>query len=174
MEPRPHDLEPPLTQVPKPPPPSSPGATAVMKGNRGRDTRPELALRSELHGRGFRYRVNIAPDPKVRCRADIVLTRKRTAIFVDGCFWHACPQHGTRPTTNARYWAKKIARNVERDRRNDAALAAAGWQVIRVWEHESPLEAADRVEAAVGGNAIPGSGSSTSRPARRSRPESQG
>jgi DNA mismatch endonuclease (patch repair protein) len=116
-----------------------------MQGNRKRDTRPELALRSELHRRGFRYRVDTRPLKNLRCRADIVFPRQEVAIFVDGCFWHACPEHGSSPATNATYWSAKIARNVERDRINDAELGAAGWAVIRVWEHEVVADAANRI-----------------------------
>ncbi|MEA2201766.1 MAG: mismatch endonuclease, patch repair protein [Solirubrobacteraceae bacterium] len=81
----------------------------------------------------------------VRCRADLVFSRERVAVFVDGCFWHRCADHGTRPRTNSVYWQAKLDRNVERDRRNDADLSAAGWTVVRVWEHESVSPAADRV-----------------------------
>ncbi len=116
-----------------------------MQGNRKRDTRPELALRSELHRRGLRYRIDAKPLESLRCRADIVFRRHKVAVFVDGCFWHDCPEHGTSPRTNASYWRAKIARNVERDRHNDAELSAAGWAVIRVWEHEMPVDAADRI-----------------------------
>jgi DNA mismatch endonuclease (patch repair protein) len=116
-----------------------------MQGNRKRDTRPELALRSELHRRGFRYRIDAKPLDGLRCRADIVFRRQMVAVFVDGCFWHGCPRHGTSPRTNPSYWSAKIARNVERDRRNDAELSAAGWAVVRIWEHEAPTRAADRI-----------------------------
>jgi DNA mismatch endonuclease (patch repair protein) len=116
-----------------------------MQGNRKRDTRPELALRSELHRRGLRYRIDAKPLDGLRCRADIVFRRQKVAVFVDGCFWHGCPEHGTSPRTNPSYWSAKIARNVERDRRNDAELGAAGWAVVRVWEHEAPANAADRI-----------------------------
>lgn len=85
----------------------------------------------------------------MRCRADIVFPRAKVAIFCDGCFWHLCPDHGRPPKTNESYWQAKLGRNVQRDRENDAALAAAGWLVIRVWEHESPNAAAARVAAAV-------------------------
>jgi len=120
-----------------------------MQGNRKRDTRPELALRSELHRRGLRYRVDATPMKGLRCRADIVFRRQKVAVFVDGCFWHGCPEHGTSPRTNASYWSAKIARNVERDRINDAKLNDAGWVVIRVWEHELPTDAATRVARAL-------------------------
>jgi len=116
-----------------------------MQGNRKRDTRPELALRSELHRRGLRYRVNSRPVKSLRCQADIVFRRHKVAVFVDGCFWHGCPEHGKSPRTNVDYWSAKIARNVERDRFNEAELSAAGWVVVRVWEHEIPVDAADRI-----------------------------
>ncbi len=120
-----------------------------MQGNRKRDTRPELALRSVLHRRGLRYRVNVRPVQTLACRADIVFRQQKVAVFVDGCFWHGCPEHGTSPQTHPMYWNAKIARNVERDRSNDANLAAAGWIVVRVWEHEPPEKAAIRVTGAL-------------------------
>jgi DNA mismatch endonuclease (patch repair protein) len=120
-----------------------------MQANRGADTRPELAIRSMLHAAGLRYRVNFAPIQGLRCRPDVVFTRAKVAVFVDGCFWHACPTHGTRPKTNQTYWDDKIARNVARDRRNDAAFAEAGWRVIRVWEHESADDGARAIINAI-------------------------
>lgn len=132
------------------PAPTSAAVTAVMKGNRSRDTRPEVRLRSELHRRGLRFRKDyvIQLDGR-RIRADIVFTRQRLAVFVDGCFWHGCPQHGRRPRSNAEYWAAKLARNAERDRMANDALVAAGWRVLRLWEHENPEEAASSVMAAL-------------------------
>lgn len=91
----------------------------------------------------------MAPLPMLRCRADLVFPTERVAVFVDGCYWHGCPEHGGRPMTNSAYWNAKIARNVARDRRNDAALADAGWGVVRVWEHEPPSDAARRVANSV-------------------------
>jgi DNA mismatch endonuclease (patch repair protein) len=85
----------------------------------------------------------------VRCRADVVFARARVAVFVDGCFWHRCPQHGTRPRTHSDYWQAKLDRNVARDRRNDDALTDAGWAVVRIWEHEDADAAADRVQTIV-------------------------
>jgi DNA mismatch endonuclease (patch repair protein) len=120
-----------------------------MQGNRKRDTRPELVLRSELHRRGLRYRIDTGPLKSLRCRADIVFRRQKVAVFVDGCFWHGCPEHGTSPRTNATYWSAKIARNIERDRFNETELSAAGWDVVRVWEHEAPGDAADRIARAL-------------------------
>jgi len=114
-----------------------------------RDTAPELVLRSELHGRGFRYRVDRAPAPDVRSRADLVFGPARVAVYVDGCFWHSCPEHGTNPKANADFWKRKLDRNRERDAETNRLLESRGWRVIRVWEHEDPVEAADRVEAAV-------------------------
>jgi len=112
-----------------------------------RDTTPELAIRSELHRRGLRFRVDRAPVPGLRSRADIVFGPARVAVYVDGCFWHSCPQHATRPKANAEWWERKLTRNQERDRATDRALAESGWQVIRIWEHENPIAAADRVES---------------------------
>jgi DNA mismatch endonuclease (patch repair protein) len=116
-----------------------------MQGNRGRDTRPEVALRSALHAQGLRFRKHVPPVPGLRCRADVVFPRQRVAVFVDGCFWHRCPDHGVSPKTNSPYWKAKLDRNVARDRRNDAALAAAGWTIVRVWEHEPTPIATARV-----------------------------
>jgi DNA mismatch endonuclease, patch repair protein len=132
------------------PVPSSAAASAVMRGNRRLDTRPELALRRLLHGRGLRYRVDFALSiGGVKTRPDIVFSRQRVAVYVDGCFWHACPEHGNQPRANAGYWEAKLRRNVERDRRATQALEAAGWVVIRAWEHELPSDVAARVAYAV-------------------------
>lgn len=114
-----------------------------------KDTAPELALRRELHRRGLRYRVERPLPGLPRRRADIVFSRKRVAVFVDGCFWHACPVHGTWPARNDTWWATKLRRNVERDSETDAHLESLGWLVVRVWEHEVTGLAADRVVAAV-------------------------
>ena len=132
-------------RLPTPPGPSSDNARAVMIGNRGVDTSPERALRAALHARGLRYFKNRRPVRSLACRADIVFPSQRIAVFVDGCFWHRCPIHGVSPRTNSTYWRAKLDRNVARDRRNDEALLAAGWQVIRVWEHEDPEETADAI-----------------------------
>lgn len=120
-----------------------------MQGNRGADTRPEVALRSALHRRGLRFLKNAPPVPGVRCRADIVLRGPRVAVFCDGCFWHRCPDHGRLPRANEAYWQAKLDRNVQRDRQNDGALKEAGWHVVRVWEHESPAVAAAHIESVV-------------------------
>jgi len=127
----------------------SPAARATMRANRRRDTGPELALRRELHRCGLRYRVDFPPLPELRCRPDVVFTRARVAVFVDGCFWHRCPEHGAVPVANAEYWLPKLEANVARDRRADAALAAAGWTVMRFWEHANPRQSAAAIEWAV-------------------------
>lgn len=128
---------------------SSPGAQRSMKGNRRRDTKPELAVRRILHAQGLRYRVDYAPGSNRRRRADIVFTRLRLAVFIDGCFWHGCPVHANVPATHHEYWQPKLARNVERDRETTAMLEAEGWQVLRIWEHVDPGEAADRIVSAI-------------------------
>ncbi|MEV2225184.1 very short patch repair endonuclease [Nocardia vinacea] len=120
--------------------------SARMARQRRTGTRPELALRRELHRRGLRYYVDRAPLRGQRRRADLVFPRLRVAVYVDGCFWHRCPQHATDPKNNAQWWADKLSGNVARDRATDAALAAEGWLVIRVWEHENAVVAADRIQ----------------------------
>lgn len=121
-----------------------------MRANRRRDTVPEKALRSELFGRGLRFRIDFPVEVKGRSpRPDVVFTRIKVAVFVDGCFWHGCPEHFKRPTSNRSYWDPKIARNIERDREQDQRLKEAGWTVVRVWEHEPAEQAADRICEAV-------------------------
>lgn len=124
---------------------SSEHARRTMVANKSRDTKPELRLRSQLHRRGLRFRVDIAPVKGTRRRADVVFTRTRIAVFVDGCFWHGCPDHFIEPKSNADYWRNKILTNVERDRDTDRKLLAAGWTVLRFWEHEEPEKAADEI-----------------------------
>jgi DNA mismatch endonuclease (patch repair protein) len=120
-----------------------------MQGNRSKDTKPELALRRELHARGLRYFKNRRPIRTVRRTADIVFPSSRLAVFIDGCFWHGCPDHHTVARTNADYWSAKVERNRNRDNETDALLADAGWTVLRIWEHVAIIDAADLVEAAV-------------------------
>jgi DNA mismatch endonuclease (patch repair protein) len=120
-----------------------------MQGNRSRDTAPELAVRRLLHAAGLRYRVDYRPDPSLRRRADIVFPKQRVAIFIDGCFWHACPEHGTAARTNATYWSEKLQRNVARDADTTTRLEAAGWTVLRFWEHEESIQIADKVAATI-------------------------
>ena len=124
---------------------SSPAVRAVMQANRGRDTSPELAVRRLVHAAGLRYRVDSRPLPNLNRRADLVFTRAKVAVFVDGCYWHGCPEHGTTARTNAVYWVAKIDRNRERDRETDWLLGESGWAVVRAWEHEDPRAVAVRV-----------------------------
>jgi DNA mismatch endonuclease, patch repair protein len=130
---------------------SSDAIRRTMLGCRSRDTRPEKALRSLLHAMGLRFRVCTRPVAQVRRTADIVFTKVRVAVFVDGCFWHGCPEHYRIPRTNTTYWADKITGNRTRDRQTDALLQHAGWTVVRVWEHEDALVAAAKVSRAVSG-----------------------
>ena len=120
-----------------------------MQGNRSRDTKPEMAVRSAVHRRGIRFRVSARPQPELARTADLVLRKTRIAVFVDGCYWHGCPDHHTQPATNSQYWADKIARNIERDSETTAYLQHAGWTVLRFWEHEDPEAVADQVQEAV-------------------------
>lgn len=120
-----------------------------MRNTRSRDTPPELALRRVLHAAGFRYRVDARPLKDLNRRADLVFGPAKVAVFVDGCFWHACPEHGSAPKANSEWWAEKLRRNVERDRDTDSRLRDAGWVVLRFWEHDSPAEAASIVARAV-------------------------
>ncbi|MFV3116676.1 very short patch repair endonuclease [Gordonia amicalis] len=122
---------------------SSSAVRASMQSNRRRDTSPELAVRRLVHAAGLRYRVDFAPlDDHRRLRADLVFTRAHVAVFIDGCFWHGCPQHHTVAKTNAEYWARKVQTNMDRDERFNALLEKAGWSVLRFWEHEEPASVA--------------------------------
>lgn len=130
-----------------------------MKGNRAGKTQPELAIRSEVHRRGGRFFTNRRPVPHLRRTADLVFPRLRLAVFVDGCFWHGCPAHGTVPKAHADFWSAKIERNRQRDSETDRILQAEGWTVVRIWEHlpvdtavcqiEQALAVLDRGEAGI-------------------------
>lgn len=128
---------------------SSDGTRASMQANRGRDTKPEKALRSAVFALGLRYRVAYRPLRGVRRSADLAFTRVKVAVFLDGCFWHGCPEHYTKPKKNAEFWAEKYVTNRARDRHTDRLLKEAGWMTIRVWEHEDLVTAADRIAAEV-------------------------
>ncbi len=129
--------------------PSSPEASRRMRCVRQKGTTPEVLLRRELHSRGLRYRVQAALLSKPRRVADIVFRGPHIAVFVDGCFWHGCPEHATWPRKNAEFWRDKILANRERDDDTDARLRVEGWEVVRVWSHEDAVNAADRVEELV-------------------------
>lgn len=120
-----------------------------MRANRGRDTRPEMALRRALHAAGLRYRINARPLTGSRMTVDVVFPRALVAVEVRGCFWHGCPLHHRPSQRNAEFWSTKIAGNIERDERKRAALEADGWTVVVVWEHDDIAEAVERVTAAV-------------------------
>ncbi|MGN6663751.1 MAG: very short patch repair endonuclease [Solirubrobacterales bacterium] len=123
----------------------------IMRANRQRDTSPELALRRELHRLGLRYRIDfpIRPTGQRLTRPDVVFPSRRIALYVDGCFWHGCPDHGTQASTNRDYWAEKIAANRARDARLTQALEEDGWTVIRFWEHDDPTESAYKIKEVV-------------------------
>ncbi len=130
---------------------SSDAVRAVMQGNRSRDTKPELALRSAVHRLGLRYRVGVRPLSGLNRSADLVFRPTRVAVFLDGCYWHGCPDHHHTPRVNRPYWSAKIAGNIARDRDTDQQLEAAGWLVLRFWEHEDPGQCASKVLDAVAG-----------------------
>jgi DNA mismatch endonuclease (patch repair protein) len=128
-----------------------------MSAQPSHDTGPELALRSALHRLGLRYQVHRYPIPALRRQADIVFPRQRVAVFVDGCFWHGCEQHGRRKhDVNGWYWPSKIARNRARDEDTTQRLTAEGWAVIRIWEHEQPEMAARLIQGLVQERRRPG------------------
>jgi DNA mismatch endonuclease, patch repair protein len=124
---------------------SSEAARATMRANRGRDTGPELAVRRALHAMGLRYRVDHPLPFDRRRRADIAFTRAKVAVFIDGCFWHGCSEHGTTPRTNSGFWSEKFERNWARDADTTKRLCAAGWVVMRFWEHEDPSVVAEDI-----------------------------
>lgn len=130
--------------------PASAAVSAVMRANRKRDTGPELELRSLLHAQGMLFRANAELRVAgLRVRPDIVFRRQRVAVFVDGCFWHSCRWHGTRPRVNTHYWLPKLQRVKVRDRLVKTLLVRAGWTVVRLWEHLPPERKADLVRAAL-------------------------
>jgi DNA mismatch endonuclease (patch repair protein) len=125
------------------PAPLNRDVSAQMQRMRRSCTGPEMLIRRELHRRGLRFRVNFAQLPG---HPDLAFTSARIAVFVDGCFWHACPDHGVLPKNNRDWWQKKLDRNTARDREKDEQLVMMGWAVVHVWEHEDPIDAADTIE----------------------------
>lgn len=128
------------------PHPSSEHIRRRMQNQRRRDTKPEMALRRELHRRGLRFFVDRRVLPDVRRRHDIVFPRLRLVVEVRGCWWHACPVHTTGAKANSDWWRSKFEQNVARDRDTEQRLAADGWYLVVVWEHEEADHAADRVQ----------------------------
>ncbi|MGC9376184.1 very short patch repair endonuclease [Streptomyces sp. MH13] len=129
--------------------PSSAAVSARMSRQGSRDTAPEVAVRRLLHASGLRYRVNVPVPGMPRRTIDIVFPKSRVAIFLDGCFWHGCPQHATQPKSNAEWWRTKLDKNMSRDIETTEHLQAEGWTVLRFWEHEVPDDVANTVRAAV-------------------------
>ncbi|WP_329288048.1 very short patch repair endonuclease [Streptomyces sp. NBC_01455] len=120
-----------------------------MQAIRSRDTKPERLVRSLLHAQGLRYRVAAKPLPGLRRTADIVFRPTKLAVFIDGCYWHGCPEHYVPPKTNPGYWSDKVARNMARDRNTDEQLKAAGWTVLRFWEHDPADDCAVKIATTV-------------------------
>ena len=131
------------------PEPSSPAVSQRMSEVKTRDTAIELELRSQLHRRGLRFRVDHQVSGVSRARPDVVFSSERVAVFVDGCFWHYCPEHRSLPVANGRWWEAKFEATVERDRRHEQELTEAGWLVIRIWGHEDPAVSSASIAAAV-------------------------
>ena len=130
---------------------SSPLVSRNMKKVRVRDTGPEMAIRRLLYRKGYRYRVVYRPsDPKMgRASIDIAFPSKRVAVFIDGCFWHGCPQHGEVPKANNQWWREKFAENKDRDARITELLETCGWTVLRYWSHEDPEKVCELIESAL-------------------------
>jgi DNA mismatch endonuclease (patch repair protein) len=128
---------------------SSVGRRRNMQAIRSRDTSHELAVRRLVHAAGLRYRVNFAPLPGLRRTADLVFTRQRIAVFLDGCFWHGCPVHKHEVRQNGEYWAQKLRSNVARDIDTNRKLETAGWTLLRFWEHEDSLQVSGVIVRAV-------------------------
>lgn len=120
-----------------------------MQAIRRRDTKPEWRIRQLVHARGLRYRVDARPVKELRRTADLVFGPAKVAVFIDGCYWHGCPEHYVPPKTNEHYWSDKVRRNMTRDRDTDQQLTDAGWLVLRFWEHETSDSCADRITAVV-------------------------
>ncbi|MET7294528.1 very short patch repair endonuclease [Streptomyces griseoloalbus] len=137
---------------------SSTAVRAAMTANKSRDTKPERQLRSLLYRQGLRYRVDARPIRDLRRTADLVFPKARVAVFVDGCYWHGCPEHYRPAVKRSRWWQEKIEGNRARDTDTNSRLREQGWTVVRVWEHEAPhLAAAKVISALERCSATPGS-----------------
>ncbi|MGC4154456.1 MAG: very short patch repair endonuclease [Propionicimonas sp.] len=128
---------------------TNPQTRRAMQGNRSRDTAPELAVRRLVHAMGMRYLVNARPVPNIRRTADLVFRGPRVAVFIDGCYWHGCPLHYRQPATHVDFWRDKVTQNQARDADTDTVLRAAGWRVLRFWEHDAPETVAEAIRAAI-------------------------
>lgn len=123
--------------IPKTPPATDAGTRRSMQSNKRADTKPEILFRSLLHRAGLRFRKDrYIPLDSRGVKVDVVFVRAQVAVFMDGCFWHRCPEHATMPTRNRGYWLAKFQRNIDRDISNTEQLQQKGWRVMRVWEHE--------------------------------------
>ncbi|QWC86982.1 very short patch repair endonuclease [Nocardioidaceae bacterium] len=131
------------------PEPSSAEVSARLSRQSRQGTAPEMAIRRRLHGDGLRYRVGWPVPGRSRRSIDIAFTRVRVGVFIDGCFWHGCPDHATSPRANSAWWREKLDRNRARDRDTNEAMSEAGWVALRFWEHEDSDEAADRIRDVV-------------------------
>ncbi|MEV3992799.1 very short patch repair endonuclease [Streptomyces sp. NPDC049837] len=120
-----------------------------MQAIRSRDTKPEQLIRRLVHAQGLRYRVAAKPLPNLRRTADMVFRPAKVAVFIDGCYWHGCPEHYVPPRTNPGYWSDKVARNMARDRDTDKRLQEAGWLVLRFWEHTPAAECVSEITRTV-------------------------
>lgn len=129
-------------------PPVTPAVRRNMQANRGRDTGPEILIRSALHAMGLRFRVGQPLPFDRRRRADITFTRVGLYVFIDGCFWHHCPEHFVMPKTRTDFWMTKILGNEARDAETNARIRETGGTVIRIWEHDNPAEAVARIVSA--------------------------
>lgn len=143
-------------RVPAHPEASSPSVSRRMAVQARRDTLPEVQVRRLLHASGLRYRVNLPVPGRSRRTIDIAFTRRKLAIFIDGCFWHSCPEHRTSPRANNAWWAHKLESNVLRDADTTTHLKSLGWTVLRFWEHESPFVVADEISAALDATGVGG------------------
>lgn len=126
-----------------------PATSRRMKRVRRSDTDAELAIRRALHSQGLRFRVNLRVASQPQVTPDIVFTKQRIAVFVDGCFWHSCQVHGSIPRNNHAWWAKKLRDVVERDHKQTVRLLVEGWTVVRIWEHEDATDVASRIRRVV-------------------------
>lgn len=145
-----------MALVEESPAPTTASISRAMRGNKGRDTKPELAVRRLVHASGLRYRVSARPVPELRRTADLVFMRARVAVFIDGCFWHGCQLHFRAPKSNTNFWSEKINRNMVRDAETVVELEKHGWTALRFWEHARPEDVASDIRRIVLASTPPG------------------